>query len=519
MEEKEDRISDLPDHIIHHILSFLPSTKESIQTGILSKRWRNQWTRVPVLIFDFAGMYSVESSVMSRFIDCTLIRHNCSKIKKFYLQYYNKSKDDLEYTEKIYFATTKDVEELDLISLSLGLYILPEFLFNTASLVKLTTYNCTFMPSGKVNWGCLTELYMDECKLTDQVMEHVLSGSPLLKSLEVSSCSQFDKFVIASKSMKRLVLLDVSIRNVIEISCPNLEELSIKATTISDTKVFAQGIENVLSVSSVLESFELIDCEELEKLAIASKSLKRLVIGKLTLRFVYIEISCPKLEKLELFGLLNFETAKLLNLPSTLCAAIDFYHFEMPLYDDSSTIEIRKCLIRDILHQFKHVNDLRIGSWIIKILSTIEPGSLFFPVLNVKRLTLNSLYLNNSGIALVLRGSHVLEKLVIEMPLIDKDAYGLPELNDFGENYWNSKVTVFNCLTSHLKAIEIIGFPERDGECKLVLNFVQFLLSNAEVLEKIVVVLKDDKTAFSLDVSQNLLSMPRRSQYAVVELP
>ncbi|WCJ17761.1 F-box family protein [Euphorbia peplus] len=49
--KKVDRISDLPDCLIQHILSFLPSTKEAIRTGILSKRWKNQWSRVPVLIF------------------------------------------------------------------------------------------------------------------------------------------------------------------------------------------------------------------------------------------------------------------------------------------------------------------------------------------------------------------------------------------------------------------------------------------------------------------------------------
>ncbi|XP_065872606.1 uncharacterized protein [Euphorbia lathyris] len=52
LEEKEDRISSLPDPLLHHILSFLLSTVDAIQTDILSKRWQNQWTHVPVLIFD-----------------------------------------------------------------------------------------------------------------------------------------------------------------------------------------------------------------------------------------------------------------------------------------------------------------------------------------------------------------------------------------------------------------------------------------------------------------------------------
>jgi len=41
-----DRISDLPDEIIHHILSFLPSSQITL-TSLLSKRWNPLWLTIP----------------------------------------------------------------------------------------------------------------------------------------------------------------------------------------------------------------------------------------------------------------------------------------------------------------------------------------------------------------------------------------------------------------------------------------------------------------------------------------
>ncbi|KAE9616202.1 hypothetical protein Lal_00017194 [Lupinus albus] len=45
-----DRLGDLPDCLIHHILSFL-ETKDAIRTCVLSKRWRHLWASVTCLNF------------------------------------------------------------------------------------------------------------------------------------------------------------------------------------------------------------------------------------------------------------------------------------------------------------------------------------------------------------------------------------------------------------------------------------------------------------------------------------
>ncbi|KAL8099801.1 hypothetical protein AgCh_032164 [Apium graveolens] len=49
-EDKEDRISRLPDELIHKILSFV-DTELVVQTSVLSKRWELIWMTLPFLKF------------------------------------------------------------------------------------------------------------------------------------------------------------------------------------------------------------------------------------------------------------------------------------------------------------------------------------------------------------------------------------------------------------------------------------------------------------------------------------
>ncbi|KAL1344739.1 hypothetical protein HN51_018589 [Arachis hypogaea] len=47
-EGNEDRLSDLPDCVLIHLLEFL-TTKDAVRTTLLSKRWKDLWKRVPSL--------------------------------------------------------------------------------------------------------------------------------------------------------------------------------------------------------------------------------------------------------------------------------------------------------------------------------------------------------------------------------------------------------------------------------------------------------------------------------------
>ncbi|XP_070006019.1 F-box/LRR-repeat protein At3g58930-like [Nicotiana sylvestris] len=53
-----DRISQLPDPILQHILFFLPP-KDAAQTSVLSKTWLKVWNLLPVFTFDFDQNLSI----------------------------------------------------------------------------------------------------------------------------------------------------------------------------------------------------------------------------------------------------------------------------------------------------------------------------------------------------------------------------------------------------------------------------------------------------------------------------
>ncbi|KAK4588938.1 hypothetical protein RGQ29_019801 [Quercus rubra] len=64
-------MSDLPESLLTHILSFLP-TQKAITTSILSSRWKDLWTLVPKLDINTEELHPIdkhEHNHFSRFLD------------------------------------------------------------------------------------------------------------------------------------------------------------------------------------------------------------------------------------------------------------------------------------------------------------------------------------------------------------------------------------------------------------------------------------------------------------------
>lgn len=61
--DEEDRLSDLPDCVLLHIMSFL-KTFRAVQTCVLSKRWKNLWKHLPFLTLQSSN-FKVVSKILS----------------------------------------------------------------------------------------------------------------------------------------------------------------------------------------------------------------------------------------------------------------------------------------------------------------------------------------------------------------------------------------------------------------------------------------------------------------------
>ncbi|PON70274.1 F-box domain containing protein [Parasponia andersonii] len=120
-----DQISKLPDPLIHHILSFVP-TLDAVRMSILSRRWRRVWCSIPALHFcdsDNMGyplFGSQQKKTFYKFVEeCVKLRQICmrymtdSVITRFKLdiEYFGDSASiDKWFTS----AVLRNIEELDL---------------------------------------------------------------------------------------------------------------------------------------------------------------------------------------------------------------------------------------------------------------------------------------------------------------------------------------------------------------------------------------------------------------------
>lgn len=106
-----DRTSSLPDPLLCHILSFLP-TEDAITTSFLSKRWQHLWASFPNLTFRCRRSWKEVLREFIGFVNGIVRRYGSSNLKKFSVDFDFLGLFADRISVWIRFATRHNVEEI-----------------------------------------------------------------------------------------------------------------------------------------------------------------------------------------------------------------------------------------------------------------------------------------------------------------------------------------------------------------------------------------------------------------------
>ncbi|XP_076941876.1 putative F-box/LRR-repeat protein At3g58880 [Bidens hawaiensis] len=225
-----DRISELPDFIAHHILSFLNSPTELVRMSVLSKTWLHLTASFPVLYFSDDDFTSRDT--FFKYVDYATTR--------FYLQ------NVTLYRLKL-VATLEEHAELDIVNRCLELvlnnglyelvidisitnsssnYRLPNTLLSVSVLESLTIRGCE-LPSSlmldAVKFKSLIELKLESVSIDDEAIKHLTTSCPRLEEFHIVSCDGFKNVCVYGLRNLQVVWIDYdTVVERIDIDAPNL---------------------------------------------------------------------------------------------------------------------------------------------------------------------------------------------------------------------------------------------------------------------------------------------------------
>ncbi|KAL5581790.1 hypothetical protein UlMin_014232 [Ulmus minor] len=345
-----DRLSVLPDPIIHHILSFLPAIMV-IQMSLLSKRWRYMWKDMHVLSFCSANIRTFRPKKFCKFVDKCLIRRKNDMQEatdatvigfKLVIPYYCSPVD-----EWLNLVARSKIKELDLhvpgfkneINPRIpttNYYPLPIDMLRLRSLTLLKLHSVEITGLYSTSLPSLISLSLENVGLDDEVLHDLLLRCCSLETLVLKRYCDLLNPKISSLSLKFLVIDEFNDQTKFKVECENLESFvcskthwlllklsscrAIRHLSFSASNLNNWWLDNLISGLPLLETLRL-SCSGLRHVKICSQSLKHLTFTTFTGHGYVAEavtIDAPSLVSFSIQGrLINFS----LNTPELLVEA------------------------------------------------------------------------------------------------------------------------------------------------------------------------------------------------------
>ncbi|CAH9079014.1 unnamed protein product, partial [Cuscuta europaea] len=209
-----DRISELPDCLLIHIISFL-GVKKAAATSILGKRWQFLWSELWSLEFKYYDWGKGKSKETKNTIDFVAWVNRIIATRRG--NYLEKMMVDFKYEDCFApdvdswfeFALKNKAKEITFrLGDSKDFYILRELMYSNSFLTSLSLKGCILGPERSIKWSSLTKLQISGVNLPQSVVEKILSGCPVLISLDLSECWGFAVLEINSQYLCELRVMD-----------------------------------------------------------------------------------------------------------------------------------------------------------------------------------------------------------------------------------------------------------------------------------------------------------------------
>ncbi|XP_057454994.1 putative FBD-associated F-box protein At5g22720 isoform X2 [Lotus japonicus] len=365
-----DMISQLPEPIIHDILSWLPN-KDSARTCVLSKTWRYLYATKPIMVFNhfefdpqidghsfisrgiirrpflLAKTYSEKKELFMNYVQSSLKRffhqqQHLPRLRKFDLTvctYDDKTEQEFghigEWLHDVIHNGT-DTICLKIMSYHDAPYPLPHFILSSKMLQELCLSGSLLLFAGRdISLPSLRVLSLCNVHhVNDDLVKHFFSGCPLVEVLRIQGCKNLvDLQASCLSRLVELALDSCSFVRTVEVGSLNFKSFSYSRsktppniTLLGASKTLTKLKMEICGIGHQSPFHQLSEFVQLEELVlehvdtgkvpmkISSKSLKRLVIRSLLNMKHVVEIECPNITAMEYTSnLLPFNSLSPLN--------------------------------------------------------------------------------------------------------------------------------------------------------------------------------------------------------------
>ncbi|XP_061371767.1 F-box/FBD/LRR-repeat protein At3g26920-like isoform X2 [Gastrolobium bilobum] len=250
-ENNEDRLSDLPDCVLIHLMSFLP-TQVAVQTCILSRRWKGLWKRLPTLILHYRHFSSMTS--FNRFVPKVLsFRDDSVPLQHLEFNYNGRVRPHL-LKRVLRYALSYDIQQLKL-TYNCDLDLPPSlFLCQTLTSLDLTVFHRSQSFPKSLNLTALTSLSLYKFTFGHSELVEPFSSCIKLKTLVIHNCAIGDTQILC---ISNATLVNLDIRSYqaykIVLSTPNLCSFAFSGFILFSWLQLFANVRSLTLYSSTLQ--------------------------------------------------------------------------------------------------------------------------------------------------------------------------------------------------------------------------------------------------------------------------